>query len=75
MFDENIYLCVRRSRHDHFHCKKFSAFLKADQFYSGKYDTKNISDSTIVSVSRLAPTFIHPYILYWKLSKQFIKIK
>jgi hypothetical protein len=69
-----IYLCVRNNNYDTFSCIKFNSYLHADEYYKKNYHGLH-GLSTMMPVCRYTPTFLHKYILNYKLSKLFITVE
>ena len=69
-----VYLCVNEE--DVFRCVKYNSFQEANQKCNRLYCNynKNII-TTMIPVCRFLPVYFHKYVLHYKLSKMFIKIK
>jgi len=68
----NYYLCNLENYHK-YNCKVFQSFLEANDYHKINYRYKN-NWSTIISINKYIPLFIHKYILHYKLSNIFINV-
>jgi hypothetical protein len=75
-----VYLCLIHydliHYNQYFICKKYDTFKKADNAYKNIYSNSNLSGfSTMVPVCRYIPTYFHRFVLHYKLSNIFVKVR
>ena len=69
----NVYLCIKKDLVN-FECQKFNSFIDADKFFMENYKDVIIA-STMISVFKYFPKFIHNFIVNYELKNLFIKSK
>jgi hypothetical protein len=70
-----VYLCLIQYD-QYFICKKYDTFKKADNAYKNIYLNDNLfSMSTMIPVCRYIPTYFHRFVLHYKLSNIFVKVR
>jgi hypothetical protein len=68
-----VYLCVKNKNKFSYECKKFQNYEKAMQVYRDFYDKREVTSSTMIPICNFNP--FYKLLLWYKLSKIFIKIK
>jgi hypothetical protein len=75
-----VYLCVIEN--ELFMCRKYNSFTKADNAYKNNYINKHYQEyrnftgvSTMIPICRYIPTYFHRFVLHYKLSNLFIKVR
>jgi hypothetical protein len=75
-----VYLCVDKNKSDDiilkgFNCYRFNNYQEADFYYYNKINKNNDSTvakrSSIIPICKWVPFFFDPYIVSYKLKKQF----